>query len=283
MPIPRKRVNIDLIAATPTPLTVDALKAQLTAIGLTCKDSDPKLLVNYITDVTAQIAPSAGSMQTYAILKPVVSNGANRTFAELAAAADAAGTTSRLANTLADSSVGNWEPDPTGDGYGPELEYIQYESHFLWLKGNRPSFTGVLDNQPTYQGKYESVEAIKALFVEVGKNASSTLVTGLDLQSIESVLSNAIAPLSDANAKNYDVTDSRVIFLVDNYDPQTRMADGIGVLTVWWHLRITDYKQKKESTQHQTTLNVRAWSVLYGKLEDMENDYKAAYAQFGGK
>ena len=52
----------------------------------------------------------------------------------------------------------------------------------------------------------------RAVFANVGTDASATLVKGLDKESIESVLTNAIAPLSDPNASNYDVSDSRVIF-----------------------------------------------------------------------
>ncbi len=284
MPIPRRQIPISLEPATPTPLTAESLQKQLANIGLSCRDAHQDRLREYIVDVKAQIPH--GRTQSYAILTPVP--GLDRrtgqlTYRELAVAVQETGRASRLAKTLGDSSVGNWEPDPTGDGYGPELEYIQFEAHFDWLKGNRTSFTGVIDNPPAYSGKYGSVDAIKSLFIEVGTTASATLVNGLDRDSIESVLSNAIAPLSDASASNYDVSDSRVIFLVENYDPATKLADGIGVLTVWWHLTIHDYKKKsKDSTQHDTNLTIKARSVLYSTLDAMYGDYNAAKAQFGG-
>jgi hypothetical protein len=44
MPIPRQTIAISLKAATPTPLTVDTLKKQLTAIGLTCRLADESKL-----------------------------------------------------------------------------------------------------------------------------------------------------------------------------------------------------------------------------------------------
>ena len=47
MPIPRQHFPINLNPATPTPVTVENLKKQLTDIGLTCPDSDPEKLKAY--------------------------------------------------------------------------------------------------------------------------------------------------------------------------------------------------------------------------------------------
>ena len=281
MPIPRRTVPIGLVQATPTVLTVDSLKKQLTEIGLTCPDSAKDKLEEYILEVKAALPE--GRTQTYGILGPVlpVSKTAGLSFAELADRVASLDRPSRLA-TLDDTSTGNWEPDATGDGYATTLEYIQFEEHFNWLKDNRSSFTGVVDNPPTMTGKYGTVDAVKQLFVEVGTTASATLVNGLDHASIESTLSNAIAPLNEAGVSNYDVTDSRVIFLVENYNPSTQQADGIGVLTIQWHLTIKDYKEKKQNPQHDTSLTIKSRSVLYSSLDDLYGDYDAAAAHFGG-
>lgn len=281
MPIPRRTVPIVLNPATPTQLTVDALKKQLTQIGLTCPDSAKDKLEQYIQEVKAALPD--GHTQTYAILGPALpgSETVGLSFAELADRVSSANKTSRLA-TLDDAATGNWEPDATGDGYATTLEYIQFEDHFTWLKDNRPSFTGVVDNPPTSTGRYATVDAVKDLFVQVGTTASATLVTGLDHASIESALSNAIAPLNEAGVSDYDVTDSRVIFLVENYNPVTQEADGIGVLTIQWRLTIKDYKEKKQNPQHDTTLTIKSRSVLYSSLDDMYADYDAAAAHFGG-
>jgi hypothetical protein len=283
--IPRRRVPIQLTKVDPTALTPEVLQKQLNDIGLTCRDTEKDRLARYITEVKSQLQD--GKTQTYAILKPAVPALAARNgsgpvpFAELAEAAQATGATSRLAVTLTDSSEGNWEPDQSGLGYGPELEYIQYEPHFDWLKANRTSFTGVVNNPPTMTGRYDSVEAIKKLFVQVGVTASSTLVTGLDKLSFESVLSNAIAPLAEGGVSDYHVADSRVIFLVDNYNPATGEADAIGVLTIWWDLTIKDYKEKKQSPRHDTTLSIKARSVLYSTLDSLFGDLEAAKVHFG--
>lgn len=263
MPIPRKKIPISLKSATPTPLTVDALKKQLTDIGLTCRDADESKLADHISSVKNQL-PS-GVVQAYAIFKPATQPVKN-TFGLLA--------------SVETSSTGNWEPDSTGLGYGSTLEYIQYETHFDWLKSNRPSFTGIQDKPPQYHGKYDTVDAVKKMFINVGTDASATLVKGVDKLAIESVLSNAIAPLSDPNASNYDVSDSRVIFLVENYNPETQKADAVGVLTIQWHLKINDYKEKKKSPKHETWLTVKSRSVLYSSIDEMDGDYLAAYTHF---
>lgn len=263
MPIPRKEIPISLKSATPTQLTVDKLKKQLTGIGLTCPASEESKLEGYISEVKTQL-PN-GAVETYAILKPAGPGEAAMV---------------GLATNLTTSSTGNWEPDSTGIGYATELEYIQYSTHFDWLKANRPSFTGIEDNPPQYSGTYDTVDAIKQMFINVGTDASATLIKGIDKSAIESVLSNAVAPLTDQNATNYDVPDSRVIFLVDNYNQNTGEADGVGLLTIEWHLTISDYKVKKQNPQHTATLTVKSRSVLYSDTDTMDADYNAAKAFF---
>jgi hypothetical protein len=284
--IPRRRIPIQLNSATPTALTPEALQKQLNDIGLTCQETTTDKLRRSIAEVESRLID--GQTQTYAILRPavpalMVGDGSGAiSFAEAADAAQATGSTSRLALTLSDSSVGNWEPDPAGLGYGPELEYIQFQTHFDWLKTNVTSFTGVVNNPPAINEKLDSVDAIKTLFVNVGTTASSTLIKGLDKASFESVLSNAIAPLTEGGVSDYHVADSRVIFLVENYDEETKEADAIGVLTIWWDLTIKDYKEKKQNPRHDTTLLIKCRSVLYSTLDALFGDYNAVKAHFGG-
>lgn len=264
MTIPRVRIPVSLTKATPTALTVDALKSQLTDIGLTCPDSAKDKLAAYIAEVERDMP--VGSVETYQLLKPAaVGEQALEGFQE----------------SYVESSTGNWEPDSTGFGYSTVLEYIQYPTHFDWLVANRPGFTGITNSPPQYSGKYASVDAVKQMFATVATDASATLVKGLDKASMESVLSNAISPLNDTNAKNYAPgPQTRVIFLVENYNPSTQEADAIGVLTIWWDMTITDYKEKKKDPLHQTTLLIKCRSVLYSSLDAMNADYLAVEAAF---
>lgn len=264
MPIPQRKVPINLLDDTPKQVTVDSLKQQLTEIGLTCSASAEPFLGDYIEDVRHQI-PS-GSIQTFAILKPG-ENPSNQ--ADL-----------RFRSGLVPASSGNWKP---GDfGYDSDLEYIQFEEHFNWLMKNRSSFAGVVDNPPAYISRDSAVEAIKRLFVDVAQRTSSIVVKGLNPGSIESILSNVIRPLDKTQLNHYDVSDSRVIFLVENYDPERREADAIGVLTISWRLQIRDYKKKKGPLQHDTRLEISSRAVLYDSIDTLNADLLAAKAHFKG-
>ncbi len=265
--IPAKRINISLLPSTPSTLTVDSLKNQLTSIGLTCPQADEKKLPGYITEVKSRLP--GGSVQSFQILE----KDPNANDQELAAQLAATG------SPLVKASNGNWVPDSTAIGYAPTLEYIQYEDHFDWLKANRPSFTGVKSVPSISKGKYQTISAVKDLFVKVGATASAALVKGLDKDTIESIMSNAIRPIAETT-QNLDQKGSRVIFLVEDYDPATRDAAGIGVLTVCWHLIIKDYKEKKKLPLHETTLTINAWSVLYSDVNVMQADYLAAVSHF---
>lgn len=240
MQIPRKTFKINLNPAEPTDLTPEGLEKQLHAIGLTCQYTKPPMLKQFIQEVLSAVPD--GAVQTYQILKPAMKGETKLT---------------GLVGDWAESSVGNWEPDSTAIGYAADLEYLIYPEHFDWLAANRPGFTGNKDEEK-FVRRYDSVDAIKDAFVGLALTASSALVKGLNKDSIKSVFSNVISPLNDAGARNYDKTDSRVIFLVENYDPTTKEANAIGVLAIDWHLLIVDYKEKKKAVMHDTTLTVNA-------------------------
>jgi hypothetical protein len=273
MTIPASQVPIDLSPAVPTAMTADGLKTQLDNIGLTCSQAEISLLAGYIEEVKNQIPNPANGATAWAILMPDASTSA---------IADGVAALPQIESSsgLIQSSVGNWTPNPTALGYSSTLEFIQFPAHFNWLKANRSAFTGAGPTTNNYSGTDLTVDAIKLQFQMVATNASAALDNGLNQEAIESVLSNAISPVNEQNAKDYNKSDSRVIFLVDNYDPVKKQADGIGVLTVSWTLVITDYKTKKGPVpqRHNFTLSVTAWSVLYDSLDVMNADYQAALA-----
>ncbi|MEG4499891.1 hypothetical protein QUB05_22690 [Microcoleus sp. F10-C6] len=281
MPIPVRKIKIQLEKAQPTQLTVDTLKQQLNSIGLTCPDSATDKLDGYIQDVKNTI-PS-GRVQSYGIFTP--QEGENNQLAyrsefDVESLVERGLGDEIVYRGLAPSSEGNWRPDGSAAGYTAELSTIQFPLHFDYLLSNKPGFGGIKNEQPTYADKYDTIDAIKQLFVQVGVNASATLVQGLDRQALESVLSNAIAPLNDQQAQDYDKTDSRAIFLVLNYDPDKTEADGIGVLTINWRLRIKDYKEKKTALKHDTTLDINCRSILYTDIAPLLSDYMFITSHF---
>ncbi|RUR72797.1 hypothetical protein ACF3DV_16225 [Chlorogloeopsis fritschii PCC 9212] len=276
MPIPQRKVKISLNKTEPTKLTAEILQKQLASIGLTCIYTEKENLSASISEVKSKL-PS-GVIQTYGIKSYKQSEDGKAFYTNEFDGQFDVGSLSY--NGLEKASEANWEPDSSALGYSTELEYIQFPSHFDYLVKNRSSFTGIKYQPTTYTGKFTSVDSIKSLFVNVGTIASASLVKGLDKDSIESVLSNAIAPINDANVQDYDVSDSRVIFLVENYNPETREADAIGVLTINWHLVIKDYKKKKDSLKHDTTLTIWSRSVLYDSIDALNADVEFVQSHF---
>ncbi|ERK16401.1 hypothetical protein L579_4311 [Pantoea sp. AS-PWVM4] len=256
--IPVKKIKISLKAATPTPVTPDGLKSMLDNIGMTCKFADKERLPAYISEVSDKL-PESGKCKAYTILRQ----------AEEGEVALEDVYTERYTN----SSVGNFEPTMSGSGYSIELETIISKNNFAKLKekfgDGKNKFNGV-EGKSTYQERYGSIESVKSMFVEVGTNASSILVEGLDKDAIKSVLSNAISPMKDSNLPDYEKEQRRIIFLVDGYDEESGEANAIGVLAIEWTLFIKDYKEKKKASQYDTTLNITMRAVVFDSMIFMD-------------
>jgi len=236
MPISSNKIKIDLRAARPTELTVELLKSQLTAVGLTCSDADESKLSAYIEDVKSKLPK--GKVQTFSILRPT-KNPAN--------------VLRGLGANLARAATGNWEPSEDALGYLSKLAVIQYARNFKWLKDNQPGFLGNYGTSIDKKAYYENVEA---------------------------VLSNILEPLNEDSVKDYKSTDSRVIGLVSNYNPESGNADAIGVLTLEWILNIKDYKKKKGNLKHETTIKMDSRAVLYDDIDFLNAHYKRVLEAF---
>lgn len=271
-----KGIKLKLTAATPTPFTTATLKAQMEEIGLNCSQLTESFLQQSITNVRSQMPNGLtqvfGGIQRF---PPNYSRSASSAAATVFSSRDSGG----------DPPIGNWTPDSSAEGYSPNLEIIQYPDHFDWLYANRSTngFTGVKDDPPPYGGNYSNADSIERLFVNVAVTASATLVKGIDSPAMQAAFTNIIQPLKDADLSNYDVTDSRTFFLVDNYNASTGVADAVGVLRVGWHLKITDYKRKSKDggDTHPTSLTINSASVLYGDAGALCSNYNAVVKQFG--
>ena len=275
---PPKGVEVGgLTAATPTPFDVETLKTQLVNIGLDCAELNKENLQSYIDQVDSQL--DEGSVQSMGIFQPDQNHAA-----VLASIPDVTSLAAAVPS-LKSVATGNWTIDNSAEGFSSNLEVIQYPTHFKWLADNKATngFTGKTVTPPTKTGNFKNADAIKKLFVDVGLTASSSLVKGLDKPTMKSVLSNVISPLKDSDLNNYNVTDSRVIFLVDNYDPTTKRADGVGVLHLGWTLIITDWKRKTKDggDTHPVVLSFSASSVLYDNPKNLCADYNAVLDHFG--
>ena len=264
-------INIDLKADTPSQFDTDALRKQLETMGMACGQLTTENLESYIQQVNDKI-PS-GSVQSYGIKAPPEDLSAN-----------SEETAKSAVPSLVTAAKANWTISTSGDGYGPNLEIIQYPDHFNCLYENRDlnGFTGTIDNPPPYTGNYPNAEAIQKLFINVCTTASATVVKDVDQDSMRATLTNVIQPLANANLSNYNVSGSRAIFLVDNYNQSTKVADALGVLFVNWNLAIRDYKRKSKDggDTHPVSLTVRAGSVLYDDPKKLCADYNWVLATF---
>jgi hypothetical protein len=277
---PPKGLKVSLKPANPTPMTIADIKSQLANIGLSCAQVSDSNVQQWITDVSAQL-PS-GKTQAFAI--KMRANPA-KLAANFAAVKDVTSVAARLPQ-LEHAAIANWTLDTTGgDGYGPQLEIIAYPEHFGWLYDNRATngFTGTKDDPPSYTGNYPSAAAIQELFVNVGIAASSTLIKGLDKDAMTAALTNVIQPLANANLENYDASDSRLFFVVENYNSSTKIADALGFVFVNWALKISDWKRKSKEggDTHPTVLTIHAGSATYNDPSVLCADYNKVVKQFG--
>lgn len=273
-----------LTKTTPTPFTKDVLQQQMENVGLSCAMLQGQNLDQYITEVSSQLFN--GNVETMGIVKPSTTPSPTMLEASDVTTLEAAvGTTETAAQ-------GNWTINNKAEGYAPHLEVIQYPTHFDWLYQNRATngFTGVVRNPPTISGNYPNASSIQKLFITTGQSASATLVKGLDKDSMLAALTNVIQPLENANLSNYLVPEkptdpwpSIVIYLVDNYNESTGVADGIGVLFFSWTLKITDYKRKTKDggDTHPTSLMVKSGAVLYSDPSVLCNDFRSVVQHFG--
>jgi hypothetical protein len=272
MPIPYSaNIPLDLQQETPTKLTSPILQQQLMSIGLNCSATNADSLENLITQGFDEL--SNGSLQSFGIF------GGTQVADQSVTAFGTAGTSLNSAVTDAAQPVAtaNWSISQDSP-YSRKLLYIQGWEHFDWLKKNQSTFLGNVSGPNTYIKDESTVDAVKDFYVTAGKEASATLVKGISIETVEATLSRIIDPLS--NLDDYHLADSRVLFLVDNYDPAKQQCDGFGVLTISYDLTITNYKNKKEQ-HHTVTLILKSWSVLYSDLQTFDDDYNSAKSHFG--
>ena len=261
-----------LYQKTPTPFTTNSLRTQLDAVGLNCSQVTESFLQQQISTVQSKLLK--GKVQTFGIMGPATAKAAAKLTIQIAGEY----------LSLQSEATGNWEPDNYGDGFGTDLSVIAVQSHFDWLYDNRATngFTGAKAPQIQEQEYLKTADAIQNMYVKVCLQASSTVVTGLDQSSMEAVLHNIIKPLDDQQLSNYDKSDSRVIYLVEDYDPVTQIAQGVGVLYVRWTLKIDDYKRKTKDggDTHLTNLTVDAGSVQYDNPNTLCRDFYAVADHF---
>lgn len=261
---PAQKIPITLRRAIPTPFTTEVLAEKLGSVGLDC---------DMINDVNLN--------QSLQRVLYKLENGGIQTFGIARRSRFASSRSTYSSEDVEDVATGNWEWDITDSpmDFKAILSTIAYPDHFNWLhsQADKIGFTGVIEDREPKEGYYDNENAIEELFVDAGLAASSTLVEGLDKPSMEAALINIIR--SDLSQDLSDYQDpqpgedhpSTVMYLIANYNESGEGADGIGVLSFSWQLRIKDYKEKdKYQTQHDTFFDLRAFSVLYSHCSGID-------------
>ncbi|MBF0145337.1 MAG: hypothetical protein HQL84_05670 [Magnetococcales bacterium] len=273
---PPEGFKLSLTKATPSPFNHDTLKGQLESIGLNCSELTQSTLQTYVDQVHSQIPD--GEVQSFAILAPAN----DQEIMSLVMPGMALLQTSSSASDMVQVATGDWTADNFADNYGPELQVIQNPDHFKWLYDNSGTtkFTGQYGNPIIKTGYYKTADAIKELFIDSAVAASSALVTGLNKESIQAVMTSVVNPMVNSDLSNYVLENkSRVILLVQmNGDLYT----GIGVLTIDYSLYVHDYKRKSKDggDTHDTKLNMSARAVLYTDPNVLCGNYHAVLKQF---
>ena len=263
-----ERPTLNLDQTSPTAFTTHDLQQQLVNAGLDCSQINHTNLQSYIDEVQGQI-PN-GYVQAMTIYAPSDVGGF--------------GSAQENFNKIAD---GHWSLN-TDDHvffgqYDQALQSIVNKEYFEFLIGNDPGFNGSATG-PTQYGptKYDNADAIKQLFEKNATNASATLLSGIDQDSMLATMTRVIKPITD-DVKDYDQYHSRYMTIVDNYNPANKTFDAIGALRIDWHLVIENYtrKEKHGGDQHNTTLTISARAALFEQYTHIQNDYNKLVAQYG--
>ena len=269
MPIPKRKVHISLAKDTPSQVTPEDLKKDLQRIGLTCKDTSLEKLKKFKQDVLQSWTPGkSAAYGIYTKSKQPPSGAPAADYLKLEQQ-DLLGMFGYSNSEIS----GEWTPSDTAQGYINELYCIQYEPHFNKLLAEKPDFFTGVSKSTRETSKESTVEQIKRFFTKIGTELSSMLVDGLNLPTLEALLKNAIGVNESSFVEDYAETGSRVVYLVQNYDPLTQECDAIGVLTMDWALTIRNYQEKKSELKHDTILDMNARAVLYTSIEHLMSDY----------
>ena len=177
-------------------------------------------------------------------------------------------------------TVGQWDPQENGVlGYAQHLSVISYEAHFRWLYENRDKtgFSGVVCTKQEVSDTYSSVAALQAMFVTTVCDALVAVINGLNTTSMKTILTNIIAPLENANLNDFEMLDARVIFVMEDYDPDRKTCNGVGVAGFTWHLMI----HAAGNAKYRAMLKVDSRAALYSAPGDLCRDYRLVCDHFG--
>jgi hypothetical protein len=270
-------VKVALTKATPTEVTPQDLQQQLRDnMGLHCKYTEIPELIKLKADVLSQWTDT-GSGQAYGVF--IKNKDGVQKDAVPVTHLNIKGMDLLARFGFSNEGVkGEWEPSDSAQGYTNELFTIQSPANFWYLARNFPQDFAGIHKEKSDTRRVGTVDAVKNFFAEIGKELAALTVNGVDLPSLQPILYKALGVSESSLDRDYDEgteqnPKTRVIFLVENYNPQTKEADAIGALAIDWALHISNYKEKKEEVTHTATLKLWSRAVLYTELNFMYRDY----------
>lgn len=253
-PFPVSTIKLDLLPDTPTKITPDKLGADLKNIGLDCSLTKKEVLEKYIQEGRDKLRK--GKKQSYRMLQGI------GVTPEMLNSGDVTKLT--LADIIQNSGKsGTWKPKhPTGTDYDRDLVVISIPANFDLLLENRVllGFTGV-KRTDSYSGRWTTEDAFKEQLNKTAVAVDGAVSEGLDLRDMESLLADTITPSIRASEVYDSGLKTQTTFIVDNYNGRT--VDGIGLVTLEWTLKITNYKKKKKSPVQNYSLTLTVKTVTY--------------------
>jgi hypothetical protein len=259
--IPIPTIPVSLGTDSPSKVLPEDLKKELTAIGLTCPDSNVDKLDGYIQDVVHEFVE--GAVQSFGFFEYEGIDAASYGVCDTSCL--------ELEDVINNLDIhGNWVPTDTPPRKS-EIVAIGYPDHFDKLLA-----TGFFSGQKSGQS-YSGIGTVKALrdqFVRIADNVSATLVNKLDAAAMEAAFVNTIKAVDPSSSNYVPGWQNRSICIIENYNPAMKECDGLGVLNVQWYIKVNNYKEKKGGGGQTYDLTVVVRAVLYGSLEDVDADFR---------
>ena len=258
-PIPRKPVKIHLSKGHLAELTGAGLSQQLANVGLSCPLASPEKCEKYIKEVERTLSRSKNQSFGIYLAHPDEINYHSCLMKTFKA------TTNRPFLGARESISSAWDPSEEALGYSSELMLTLAEANFKKLKEHFDDFNG--HEKPSSESSEEgsTVDDIKSFFAKTLSAASDAMISGVDSPDLKAVCTKLLPPQIEVQ-KDYNVTDSAIIFLVKDYNETTQEASSIGAVYLSWHLVVKDMSDKKK-IKHKSTLTLSGRSVVYDNLD----------------
>lgn len=175
------------------------------------------------------------------------------------------------------TSIGTWLPEP--GGVACEAQLTTMYKHWDQMKQNMGDlFVGVDNSWRHGPDQYTNNDAFEALYVQITSQATAALVGGLSKPDMEAMLNNRVKENTGHDENDYDPGwKTMTVFLVGDYDPTTKSSEGLGFLTVDYHIWIQDFRNKsKHAHDPKTTIEGKCRACMFTDLDIFNSHAQAA-------